>query len=152
MLPHLGFLYMDSGEWTQVLILANQCLLTEVSWDSHSTAFASVENQVKIVAEVLSPPAASSNLRTHPRLCAHATNYQNHPSALFLKTRDWKLISQLNWDPAFCLSLLISSSAVTSSQQISESSHWPADKAQVSPFLLVLCVFCPLPLAWSTFI
>lgn len=90
MLPHLGFLYMDSGEWTQVLILAYQCLLTEVSWGSHSTAFASVENQVKIIAEILSPPAASSNLRTHPKLCAHATNYQNHPKALLLKTQGLK--------------------------------------------------------------
>lgn len=57
------------------------------------------------------PPAASSNLCTHPRRCAHATDYQNHLNALFLRHRDWELNSQLNWGLASYLILLDSSSS-----------------------------------------
>lgn len=112
MLPNLGFFYIWILESElKFSSLQAKCLLTELSWGPHSTAFASVENQVKMVAEVLSPPAASSNLCTHPRRCAHATDYQNHLNALFLRHRDWELNSQLNWGLASYLILLDSSSS-----------------------------------------
>lgn len=98
MLPHLGFFNIWILECElKFSSLQTKCLLTELSWSPHSTAFASVENQVKIIAEILSPPQLPAQIYAHTLDCVPMLQTIKIIPVLYSWThRDWKL----NWDPA----------------------------------------------------